>query len=246
MAHDYRTLFTHLEEDMDRTADDVGTDADDNTESLKTLVTKAEFKLAQETYDLALKRRIVDAMPPRLALKAATLHASGYKCEASMKFVMTERKQALVLLEQLPPVDVVLLRESCTSLIPKERFDGVLKPSQRVEDIAPVHFNVEGYGGGHVSEEYVWWTRVADLLLQVRVSLERTCAGGVFIRALHQRFEEGAPYHWQFDNVPAGLGIDWWGATYANAGRTTVYWLPTDDYKDKLLTTTTRTRKGSR
>lgn len=228
---------------MDRNSEDVCTVAD-STQALKDLIAKAEKRLATETRELALKRIIVDALPSGLCLVPVTLNAGGYKCDASIKFTMKRREEAVELLKQLPALDVVLLKGGCTSLIPKCRFDEELKTGQSVTDIAPVHFTFDGYGGGYSREHFTWWTQVGKHVVQVLVELDSKCAG-VRAESSHERGFSGgiSRARWHLSNIPAGCYIDWSSdVDERNPGRVTMYFEPEGDLAAKMLSQGTHNR----
>lgn len=232
---------------MDR-KDDVNADAEAGQGHLAKLISDAEKKLARETAELNVKRKMVAALPAGLVLQPKVLHGSGYKCDGGLTFAMTERQQAVELLAQLPPAASVLLRErgGCTTFMPIERFDGKVNNNQTVTDVDGVTFRCEGYGGGYTSESFHWWTQLDDQLIHIKVEHPRTAAGGVRISAWHARDPRGniTQRRWSFDGVPQGQVIDWYTSTDTDPGAITVHWPAGGDTSIQMLSRGLHNRIG--
>lgn len=215
---------------MDRTTDAIVTDAE-------AMVAKAAQRLEQAKVELELKKRMLAALPTALNLPPKVLHAGGYKCDCGITFEMTERAQGLALLEVLPPVAALFIRQEggFSSFMPASRFDGILKPRQTATPYCGVKYDVQG-AGRFLCEELEWWTQLEGLLVHIVVKLALNSPVGIKATAMHERNMRGPRTpKWNLAGLPAGRYVSWGGATLESPGSCSVYWESLSTVREQML-----------
>lgn len=204
---------------MDRSTEGIVADAE-------AMLARAAEQLARQTRELDIKKRVVALVPRTLPLPVRSVSASGYKCDAGLGFEVTTREEALALMQALPAVPAVLLRQrgGTSSFMPAERFAGPLKTGQTCTAVAPFIFSVDGYGGGYTKEETFWWTRLGELLVKVSAQVRRDRVGTVTIRAARvSDFDTRLKF--TYEGMPPAECIYWSPGDKRDPGEVTAYWL---------------------
>ena len=205
---------------MDRTTDDILADAE-------ALVTKANLRLEKELQELECKKQMVANLPLGLPLPLKSLHGFGYHCVGQLVFEMTDRTQLESLLEKLPPVETIFLQQKggCSTFLPLASFDGILKEKQTSTPVYGVKFDVNGYGPGHINEEFNWWTQLGDQLVKISLKMKSGTASSSHLVANHDPDSKSRQFvSWIFSGLPDGTPVYWGHFSAPVPGSITVYW----------------------
>lgn len=202
-------------------------DFEDHLEKLRKSVTIAEAKAAE-------KKRICAALPASLPLApmSLVLENHAYKADARFGFEVSSRDEVLALVESLPSVPVVLVNGSTSTFIPAERFVEERGNRATVTSVGDVTLRVETWLG-YLREEYTWWTKLADKLVEV-VATTRKDAGSITraVGSLHPETSDTVRIDWHYDNLPAGVIMQWHGGSRTSVAPLSVHQQPGGSLKE--------------
>jgi hypothetical protein len=215
---------------MDRTTDAIVTDAEAG-------IARAELQLVKAKAELELKKRILSLLPKTINLNPKVLHGGGYKCDGGITFEMTERAQGLALLEVLPPVEALFVKQvgGFSSFMPKSRFNGVLKHQQTATPYCGVKYDVQG-AGKWIMEDLEWWTQLDGLLIAINVRLAINSPIGIQAKSQVERDARRKRIpSWSLLGIPQGRYVSWGGATLEAPGSCSVYWETREAMQSEML-----------
>lgn len=183
------------------------------------LLSAAEKQLARQAKDLETKRAILGALPDNLPTAVKMVTASAHKAMGTVWFDAASRKDVLALLDVLVPVPLVLLRDGFTTFLPRDAFDGQLRPGQKLTNVEPFLYQVNP-NTKSASAHAEWWTELACGLVKVRAELPR----GDYTVERIQTHSMPKEYKWEFSGIPSAECVRWWGSDTDTPPTLTLYW----------------------
>jgi hypothetical protein len=186
-----------------------------------------------------VQKAIYAALPDTLPLAPKSLSTNNvYRADASFVFEVTTRDQVLQLLEALPGVPVVLVQAGSTTFIPEERYVADARPS-KVAPVNEVAYRFQTWCG-HNREEFTWWTRLADKLVQVEARTKEGARAPVKVQSTtHQLSAHDSETRWHYDGLPKGILMQWSGGDHRNVAPLSVHLARGASMKDALAASQT-------
>lgn len=215
-------------------------------ESIDTHLHDLRMSLARAEDAAEVKRAICAALPASLPLVPTSLSADGqaYKANAGLVFDVTSRDQVLALVEALPGEDVVMVQGGCTTFVPEDRFV-VDDRGTTMTPVGEVVYRLSTYCG-KLQEEYTWWTRLANKLVQVRAKL----TGTLVPVKVYTRSVEIAPHTvqltWDYSGLPLGNLLQFYGGGRSNVAPISVHQRRGASFKDALAGAQVTTAKATK
>ncbi len=160
---------------------------------------------------IVVKREMLSALPANLPL--APVHvvptSPGRSADASLLFHAATREEVLLLVAALPGVPVVMLSSGCTSFEPEERHRA--DSHVRVSPVGDVVYRLSTWCG-ELREEFTWWTRLADRLVEIRVHTAPDAKALVKTKLNTRSVStEEVEAIWSYSGLPGGELLSWYG-----------------------------------
>lgn len=196
-------------------------------------------ELLADLNNITMERYLASVLPADSVASYTVKSLSAKKSwlrDADLHLQVPSRKDALALLDALPPVPLVFASFSTFCVTPESRLQEVTKGESRyaVKPIAPLSVTVSSF-----RETIRWWTLTEAGL--TAVNLEMTPPESRVIRTHWDPVREEA--HWDFSGVPEGVQLEVGQVSFLSSGDVLVYWTPDDNFREKLLNRTSLTRK---
>lgn len=170
---------------------------------------------------LELIEKVVPLIPGRLPVHR--IHPHTYKGDVTIQLETQNRSDVYPLLEILPPMPLVVYRDSSVAIFPEEKLPE--NPSGKIEYIDPdFWWETEcEYWNNYKTRTptFEWYTKLGELVVKVEVEIKNDPA---HYQENHERYQGRIiRKHWFIQKAPSGTPIRYASGTWGEPGHFVVY-----------------------
>lgn len=183
-----------------------------------------EAALTRATAEAEIRTAIVSKLPEAVIPQVQHIHAGGYRCDGSVKIAVEKRADVLPLLDALPPIPVLMVKNSSLSFVPESRIAAKERDDNATEKtpVEGVLWKVDKVGSYPASASVEWWADLGLYVIKVEVAVTKDRA---YYEEAHQRDARRriTKHQWVLRKAPGGHVVNWW-AEHDKPKPHTVYW----------------------